>query len=82
MELQYIDYNCLNKGKTWSLLGEYVPGEDYQFNQNVAIIDGKLRIYCATGGVLGQVLGLDIAHCASQIVLYLSPLAILFLFYL
>ena len=56
MELQYIDYNCLNKGKTWSLLGEYVPGEDYQFNQNVAIIDGKLRIYCATGGVLGQVL--------------------------
>ena len=56
MELQYIDYNCLNKGKTWSLLGEYVPGEDYQFNQNVAIIDGKLRIYCATGGVLGQVI--------------------------
>ena len=28
MELQYIDYNCLNKGKTWSLLGEYIPGEE------------------------------------------------------
>ena len=80
MELQYIDYNCLNKGKTWSLLGEYVPGEDYQFNQNVAIIDGKLRIYCATGGVLGQVLlkessSLDIlcnciiGHCVSKICL-------------
>ena len=21
-ELQYIDYTCINKGKTWSLLGE------------------------------------------------------------
>ena len=54
-ELEYIDYSCINKGKTWSLLGEYQPVEDYIFNSNVAIIDGNLRINCVTNGVLGQV---------------------------
>ena len=36
-------------------MGEYQPGVDYVFDHNVAIIDGNLRIYCATKGVLGQV---------------------------
>ena len=36
-------------------MGEYQPGVDYIFDHNVAIIDGNLRIYCATKGVLGQV---------------------------
>ena len=54
-ELEHIDYSCINKGKTWSLMGEYQPGVDYIFDHNVAIIDGNLRIYCATKGVLGQV---------------------------
>ena len=54
-ELEYIDYSCINKGKPWSLLGEYQPVEDYIFNSNVAIIDGNLRINCVTNGVLGQV---------------------------
>jgi hypothetical protein len=54
-ELEYVDYTCTTLGPTWSLFGEYIPGEDYLVDQNVAFFNGGLRIRCATGGVLGVV---------------------------
>ena len=54
-ELEYVDYTCVEKGPEWSLLGEYKPGQDFSFDSNAEIIDGRLRIHCAIGGILGQV---------------------------
>ena len=54
-ELEYVEYHCENLGMTWSLLGEYAPVDDYLFDNNVEIINGKLRIACGSGGKLGIV---------------------------
>ena len=54
-ELEFVDYTCVEKGPEWSLLGEYKPGQDFSFDSNAEIIDGRLRIHCAIGGILGQV---------------------------
>ena len=54
-ELDYVDYTCVEKGPEWSLLGEYKPNQDFEFDSNVEIIDEKLRIHCALGGQLGKV---------------------------
>ena len=57
-EQQYVEYSCVEKGPSWSLLGEYISGEDYVFDENVDIVDGKLRIKCIRGagsGTLGIV---------------------------
>ena len=40
---------------SWSLYGEFKPEEDFVFDDNVAIIDGKLKISCALGAVMGKV---------------------------
>ena len=54
-ELDHVDYSCIENGPEFSLLGEYKPQEDFEFDSNVEIINGKIRIYCAIGGILGQV---------------------------
>ena len=54
-ELEFVDYTCVEKGPEWSLLGEYKPGQDFSFDSNAEIIDGRLRIHCAIGGILGEV---------------------------
>lgn len=56
VELQHVNYSCIEKGSTWSLAGEFKPLLDFEFDDNVEIIDGKLRINCAIGGVMGKVL--------------------------
>ena len=57
-EGEYVDYTCIEKGPSWSLLGEYIRGEDFVFDDSVDIVDGKLRIKCIRGvtvGTLGKV---------------------------
>ena len=57
-EREYVEYTCIEKGPTWSLLGEYISGQDFVFDDNVDIVDGKLQIKCIRGvatGTLGKV---------------------------
>ena len=65
-ELEYVDYTCVEKGPEWSLLGEYKPGQDFSFDSNAEIIDGRLRIHCAIGGILGQVYRYTVLHIFRQ----------------
>ncbi len=55
LELQHVNYTCEENGLTWGLLGEYKPEEDFAFDKNVEIVDGKLQIICGLGGILGKV---------------------------
>ena len=55
-EMEYIDYNCFQKGVEWRLFGDYTP-KQFDTDDSVEIINGNLRVYCpvGTGGVPGQV---------------------------
>ena len=57
-EREYVEYTCIEKGPSWSLLGEYISGKDFVFDDNVDIVDGKLQVKCirgVTAGTLGKV---------------------------
>ena len=46
-ELDYVDYNCYERGINWKLFGDYTSDE---FDgTNVEIVDGNLRVYCPAG---------------------------------
>ena len=45
--MEYIDYNCFQKGTEWKLFGDYTPSE---FNgTDVEVVNGNLRVYCPVG---------------------------------
>jgi hypothetical protein len=54
-ELEYVDYNCFQKGVEWKLFGDYTTNQFH--GTDVEIVNGNLRVYCPVGkaGVPGQV---------------------------